>query len=294
MNCIDRFFSLPSSQEPLEQRLAQARQAIAGASRVVIGAGAGFSAAAGLVYDGEVFDRRFADFIGKYGFTDLYSSGFFPFPCQEEKWAYWARHIAMCRWEPGAMPLYRQLLALVQDKDYFVITTNVDAQFQKAGFDPARIFATQGDYGYLQCAKGCHDAIYANGQLVSEMLAHTHDCRIPSNLVPRCPVCGGRMEPHLRCDEHFVQNQDWHDACERYRQFMQLTATGKTVLLELGVGFNTPGIIRFPFERLASQNPGVTLIRVNRDHPARQLGMKHFIPFVEDCPQVIQQLQQRP
>ncbi len=284
---MNRFFSREDSIKSLDERLDEARKAIGEADHIVIGAGAGLSAAAGLVYDGEVFERRFTDFIAKYHFTDLYTSGFYPFPCEEEKWAYWARHISLCHWEQQAKPLYLQLLELVKDRNYFVITTNVDEQFTKAGFAPERIFATQGSYGKLQCANACHDTLYDNENLVKEMLANTHNCYIPSKLVPRCPVCGGRMETYLRCDQYFVENKDWHNACGRYQSFMANAVNGKTALLELGVGFNTPGIIRFPFERLASQNDDITLIRMNRDHAAKQLAIKHFIPFTEDIRRII-------
>ncbi len=280
-------YSIENSIKSLDDRLNKAIMAIREAEHLVIGAGAGLSAAAGLVYDGEVFESRFNDFIAKYHFTDLYTSGFYPFPCEEEKWAYWARHISLCHWEKPAMSLYLKLLELVKDRDCFVITTNVDEQFAKAGFAPERTFATQGSYGKLQCANACHDTLYDNEKMVKEMLANTHNCRIPTDLVPRCPMCGGRMETHLRCDQYFVENKDWHDACDRYQSFMANAVTGKTVLLEMGVGFNTPSIIRFPFERLASEHSNITLIRMNVSHAEKQLDIKHFIPFTEDIGKVI-------
>ncbi len=280
-------FSIENSIKSLDERLNKAIMALREAEHIVIGAGAGLSAAAGLVYDGKVFESRFSDFIAKYHFSNLYTSGFFPFPCEEEKWAYWARHISLCLWEKSAMPLYLQLLEMVKDKDYFVITTNVDEQFAKAGFAPEKIFATQGSYGKLQCATACHDSLYDNQNMVKEMLANTHNCRIPTHLIPRCPVCGGRMETHLRCDQYFVENKDWHDACQRYNSFMSNATNEKTVLLELGIGFNTPGIIRFPFEHLASEHNNITLIRINRDYPSKQLNINHFIPFTEDINGVI-------
>ena len=251
----------------LAERIRLAWERLAGADRVIIGGGAGLSAAAGLTYSGERFTQNFADFIRKYGMTDMYSAGFYPFRTQEEKWAYWSRHIVCNRWDPPALPLYRALQAFAAGRDCFVVTTNVDAQFEKAGFAPERVFAVQGDYGKLQCARGCHDALYDDEALVREMAAAQKDCRIPSSLVPKCPVCGGEMEVNIRKDAFFVQDPAWYGAAARCDDFFGRAAKGKTVLLELGVGFNTPTIIRFPFEHMAYRCPGATLIRLNMSEP---------------------------
>lgn len=245
--------------------LNRAKQLIDRADTVLIGAGAGLSAAAGLRYSGPKFEHDFADFIRRYGITDLYSSSFYPFRTEEERWACWARHIQTIRYEPEALPLYRKLLELVSEKEYFVITTNVDGQFRKAGFSPERLFEVQGDYGLNQCQHGCHDILYNNESLVRRMVDATRDCRIPSQLVPVCPRCGGRMEVHVRKDEYFVQDAAWHAAHERYLQFVRSFRQRKSVvLLELGVGFNTPTIIRYPFELMAESYPNATLIRINK------------------------------
>ncbi|TCP91291.1 NAD-dependent SIR2 family protein deacetylase [Cricetibacter osteomyelitidis] len=245
----------------------QVKQKLQQADYLVIGAGAGFSAAAGLTYSGKRFTDNFQPFIARYGMTDMYSAGFYPFPSEEEKWAYWAKHIWVNRFEPKTTALYRQLLALVQDKNYFVITTNADGQFYQAGFDPTRIFRVQGDYSLLQCATACHDELYPNNALVKQWLAHTQDCQIPTALVPKCPVCHGKMAMHLRIDRYFVENADWHTAQRRYSEFLHSAMQGKTVFLELGVGYNTPTIIRYPFEQMTFRNPQATLIRFNRDEP---------------------------
>jgi NAD-dependent SIR2 family protein deacetylase len=249
------------------QRLRRAAQALARAEFVLVGGGAGLSDAAGLTYSGKRFTDHFEPFIARYGFADLYTSSFFPFATEEERWAYWARHISLNRWETGATPLYQTLLGLVGGKDHFVLTTNVDHQFAKAGFAADRIFATQGDYGYLQCARGCHRTLYDNEALVREMLTETIDCRIPTARVPHCPRCGGPMDVNLRKDEYFVEDAAWDAARERYAGWLQRALRGGLVLLELGVGFNTPGIIRFPFERIVLGTPGATLVRLNRDDP---------------------------
>lgn len=254
----------------------RAHSLLANADRVLIGAGAGLSTAAGLAYSGERFQRYFAPFIERYGITDMYSAGFYPFPTQEDKWAYWSQHIWMNRFEPGATPLYRRLFEWARDRDYFVITTNVDAQFELAGFDPQRIFATQGDYGYIQCAQGCHDQIYPVRSLMEEWrfdLGARSDGTFERTrlsdpaLVPACPVCGGRMETHLRADGFFVETDDWHAAQQRYQAFAERTRGSRTVLLELGVGWNTPVWIRYPFENVAQMlGPDhAPLVRINYD-----------------------------
>ena len=171
-----------------------------------------------------------------------------------------------------------------------MITTNVDGQFEKSGFDKERIFAVQGDYAYLQCADGCHEKLYYNENLVREMVRWTKDCRIPSELVPRCPVCGGKMDVHVRKDRYFVQDNQWYASYERYEDYMEKACEGNTLLLELGVGYNTPTIIRFPFERLAAQRKNITLARINRDYPNAQSRITRFMPFGEDCTQIIQGL----
>lgn len=278
-----------------DERLAGARQLIADADYVLIGAGAGLSAAAGLRYDGDEFRHDFKPWIDRYGITDLYSSSFYPYPTEEEKWAYWARHIWFSRYRTGGTPLYRAIFNLVKDKDYFVITTNTDAQFQKAGFDPERLFYTQGDYAYLQDATGEDQTLYYNEEMVKKMLAATHDCRIPSELIPRDPVNGHDMAVHLRCDDTFVENDQWHEMQRRYAEFIKKAKDRKLMLLEFGVGFNTPVIIRFPFEQMAEAFPFASLIRFNRDYPQiLQAEPRKFISFCEDLtPTLIRQLMEK-
>ena len=238
-------------------------KALREADAVVVGAGAGLSTAAGFTYSGERFLQHFADFIRQYGFTDMYSAGFYPFPTEEEHWAYWSRHIYYNRYVPAPKPVYDNLLKLLKDKDYFVITTNVDHQFQKAGFDKKRLFYTQGDYGLFQCAKPCHQKTYDNEELVKRMIAEQMDMRIPSELVPRCPVCGGPMKVNLRADETFVEDEGWHEASERYTEFIRRHKDGKVLFLDLGSGGNTPVIFKIPFIRWTMQNPNATYATVN-------------------------------
>ena len=239
------------------------QRALQSADAVIVGAGAGLSTSAGFTYSGERFERHFADFIGKYGFTDMYSAGFYPFPTEEEHWAYWSRHIYYNRYVPAPKPVYDNLLKLLKDKDYFVITTNVDHQFQKAGFDKQRLFYTQGDYGLFQCAKPCHQKTYDNEELVKRMIAEQQDMRIPTELVPRCPVCGGPMKVNLRADETFVEDEGWHAASERYTGFVRRHIDGKVLFLDLGSGGNTPVIFKIPFIRWTMQNPNATYATVN-------------------------------
>lgn len=288
---IESFFSKASVMDSYKERIAAAQKAMAAADYVLIGAGAGLSAAAGLDYGGMRFKREFSEFIERYGFTDLYTSSFYDFPTEEERWAYWAKHIDFARFASPAMELYRDIFRLVDGKEYFVITTNVDGQFRKAGFASNRLFEVQGDYAYLQCACGCHPERYDDKKLVKQMLGSIHDGRIPSSLVPHCPVCGGSMDVNLRKDSYFVEDAAWHLQADRYTQFLKKAYRRRCVLLELGVGYNTPGIIRFPFEQMASANSGMTLIRLNRDFPERQMkGKGQFVGMDENVIKIIQDL----
>lgn len=274
------------------ERVALAKLKLSQAKAVVIGAGAGLSAAAGLDYSGDEFKKEFSDYIRKYGFPDLYTSSFHEFPTEEERWARWARHIDYIRFRPEAMPLYKELYDLVKDKNYFVITTNVDAQFRKAGFKSDKLFEVQGDYGLMQCAVGCHPQLYSDRETVKEIIQHSHDLTVDSEYVPVCPVCGGNMDVHVRKNQYFVQDKAWDEAAERYEEFMTRYAdNGDVVLLELGIGFNTPAIIRFPFERIAYRNPQATLIRLNAEYPEGPAETaSRTISFTENMGKVINEL----
>ena len=240
------------------------RTVLAEADAVVIGAGAGLSASAGFVYDGERFEHHFSDFAQKYGFQDMYSGGFYPYSTQEEFWAYWSRYIFVNRYMDPPKPVYHNLLELVKDKDYFVITTNVDHCFQKAGFDKKRLFYTQGDYGLWQCSEPCHQGTYDNEAVVCQMVSEQRDMRVPSELIPRCPRCGKPMSMNLRADDTFVQDEGWYAAAQRYEDFVR-RHSGKAVLyLELGVGMNTPGIIKYPFWQQVYKNPKASYICINQ------------------------------
>ena len=252
-------------QTPYHIQIQQAQKLLAEADTILIGGGAGLSAAAGLTYSGKRFTDLFPEFIEKYGMTDMYSAGFYPFSSEEAKWGYWSKHVYVNRIEPEALPLYRKIYDLVKDKDYFVLTTNADHQFYKAGFEKERIFATQGDYGLIQCEKGCHPRTYKAVDLFVKMNQARKNCEIPSELVPKCPVCGGRMAMNLRCDQFFVEDENWHQASQNYGEFLYRMMDKKVVLLELGVGFNTPTIIRFPFEKMVREHQNFSLIRLNLD-----------------------------
>ncbi len=233
------------------------------ADAIVIGAGAGLSISAGFTYSGKRFEENFSDFIEKYNVSDMYLAGFYPYETLEEYWAYWSRYIAINRYEKAPKSVYNDLLSLVQEKEYFVLTTNVDHCFQKAGFDKKRLFYTQGDYGLWQCSKPCHNQTYDNEIVVKEMVDKQQDMRIPSQLIPYCPVCGAPMTMNLRADHTFVEDEGWNEASNRYQTFVHNYQKMHVLYLELGVGANTPGIIKYPFWQMTAQNPKAIYACVN-------------------------------
>ncbi len=240
------------------------QEALREADAVVIGAGAGLSTSAGFTYDGERFEKYFSDFYARYGFSDMYSGGFYPYATPEEHWAYWSRYIYINRYLDAPKPVYDDLLKLVADKDYFVITTNVDHCFQKAGFDKKRLFYTQGDYGLFQCSEPCCQETFENEAVIREMVKRQEDMKVPTELLPTCPHCGKPLTMNLRCDDTFVEDEGWHKAAERYENFLRTRAGGKILFLELGVGYNTPVIIKYPFWQMTAKNPNATYACINQ------------------------------
>ena len=267
------------STESYSDNIRRLRTALSEADTVVIGAGAGLSTSAGFIYTGERFDQYFSDFGGKYHFQDMYSGGFFPYPTPGEFWAYWSRYIWINRYMAAPKPVYDNLLRLVKDKDYFVLTTNVDHCFQKAGFDKERLFYTQGDYGLFQCSEPCHQKTYDNEETVRRMVEAqgwtigpdgelsvpdgvTLTMTVPEELVPKCPVCGKPMTMNLRSDDTFVEDEGWHRAAKQYESFLQ-TREGRILFLELGVGYNTPVIIKYPFWNMTANDPKAVYACIN-------------------------------
>ena len=257
----------------MREAIEQLKQIIAEAETVVIGAGSGLSTSAGFTYSGERFEKYFSDFAVKYGFQDMYSGGFAPFASLEERWAYWSRYIMINRYMDPPKPVYNNILSLVRNKDYFVLTTNVDHCFQKAGFDKNRLFYTQGDYGLFQCSEPCHHKTYDNEKQIRAMWEFRSEMKIPPELVPHCPVCGKPMSMNLRADDTFVTDEGWSKAANRYETFLQsrnITSrsgqqegTGNVLFLELGVGRNTPGIIKYPFWQMTAKNPNAQYVCIN-------------------------------
>ena len=260
---FSRIWTKPSTKscsEPIERLKA----ALQDCDAVVIGAGAGLSTAAGFTYTGERFEKYFSDFAAKYGIQDMYSGGFYPFATPEEHWAYWSRYIFINRYMDAPKPVYDDILKLVQDKDYFVITTNVDHCFQKAGFDKKRLFYTQGDYGLFQCSEPCCQETFDNEAVIREMVKRQKDMKIPSELLPVCPHCGKPLTMNLRSDDTFAEDEGWHRAAERYEDFLRTRAGGKILFLELGVGYNTPAIIKYPFWQMTAKNPNAIYACINQ------------------------------
>lgn len=271
--------SITKSTGTYSDNIKKLKETLIDADTVVIGAGAGLSTSAGFVYNGERFEKYFFDFAAKYRFADMYSGGFYPYATQEEFWAYWSRYIWVNRYMDAPKPVYEELFRLVKDKDYFVITTNVDHCFQKAGFDKKRLFYTQGDYGLFQCSEPCHRKTYENENMIREMVLSqgwvigesnelvlpegmSLKMAVPTELLPRCPVCGKPLTMNLRSDNKFVEDEGWHQAAERYENFLR-TRSGKVLFLELGVGYNTPVIIKYPFWQMTAKNPDATYVCIN-------------------------------
>ena len=251
------------STKSCSKQIGQLKEVLSYADTIVIGAGAGLSASAGFVYTGERFKKYFSDFDAKYGFHDMYSGGFYPYSTPEEHWAYWSRYIYVNRYMDAPKPVYQELLELVKEKDYFVITTNVDHQFQKAGFDKKRLFYTQGDYGLFQCSVPCSIDTYENEDIIRRMMNEQKDMKIPTELIPKCPKCGKPLTMNLRSDDKFVEDGGWIKAAERYENFLRTRKNQKVLLLELGVGYNTPVIIKYPFWQMTAKNSKATYACIN-------------------------------
>ena len=263
------------STENISDNMEKLKEKIHTADAVVIGAGAGLSTAAGFTYSGERFEKYFSDFRKKYGIEDMYSGGFYPYKTPEEHWAYWSRYIFVNRYQDAPKPVYEKLLKLVADKDYFVITTNVDHCFQKAGFDKKRLFYTQGDYGLFQCSEPCCQETFDNKDIIFEMLKQQKDMKIPTELLPVCPHCRKPLTMNLRSDNKFVEDEGWHRAAERYENFLRTHANEKILFLELGVGYNTPVIIKYPFWQMTAKNPNATYACINKGQAICPAEIRH-------------------
>ena len=270
------------STENISADIKKLKESLRIADTIVIGAGAGLSTAAGFTYSGERFEKYFSDFHQKYGFEDMYSGGFYPFQTPEEYWAYWSRYIFINRYQDAPKPIYENLLKLVADKDYFVITTNVDHCFQKAGFDKKRLFYTQGDYGLFQCSEPCCQETFDNKDSIIEMFKQQKDMKIPTELLPVCPHCGKTLTMNLRSDDKFVEDKGWHRAAERYQNFLRTRTGGKNLFLELGVGYNTPVIIKYPFWQMTAKNPNATYACINNGQAICPTEIQHKSICIND------------
>lgn len=277
-----------TSTDNFSERIDLLRRSISEADHIIIGAGSGLSTAAGIDYAGEEFRHEFAPWIERYGFTDLYTSSFHPFETKEEYWAYWAKHIWFSRYRTGATPLYERLLRLFPEA--FVVTTNVDGQFELAGFPTERIFATQGDYRWFQPASGTPKTLVDNREWVMRVLPAIKECRIPTIMLPTMPD-GSEAAMNLRVDDTFVEDFRWHRQARCFTDFVHEASQGNLLLLEFGIGYNTPGIIRFPFEQMAQHFPNTTLVRFNRDNPESYIEpLPRFTAFTENIESILAHL----
>lgn len=258
----------------MDEKAKKLAELIEEAETIVIGAGSGLSTSAGLVFTGERFRKHFSEWEKRYGFHDMYSGWFHPYGTSEERWAYWAKYAVINRYGISGLPLYKSLLNIVKDKDYFVLTTNTDHQFVLSGFDKQRLFYTQGDFDLLQCSVPCHEKTYESEDRFKNMVAKTEDLRIPKELVPRCPVCGEEMTCNMRIDDRFVEDTGWHEACERYQEFIRSHSSGKVLYLELGVGFNSPGVVKYPFWRMVGDNPEAMYAVIAKEDAVCSDGIK--------------------
>ena len=269
----------------------QLKKLINDADAIVIGAGAGLSTASGFEYGGSTFLKHFKYMHDKYGYQDMYLAGFHPFESSEERWGYWSKFIYLERYKDGVKPLYEELYQLFKDKNYFVITTNVDHQFQLAGFDKNRLFYTQGDYGLFQCSKPCHNKTYDNKEQILDMVNNIKEGLIPSSLVPKCPVCGREMTTNLRVDDRFVQDEGWEAASNRYSKFLEENKNKKILFLELGVGFNTPVIIKYPFIQMTYKLKKAFYVCINKgqNYVPKEIESKSIL-IDEDICKIINEL----
>ena len=287
--------------------LSMIKEKIKQADAIVIGAGAGFSTSAGFVYSGDRFEKYFGDFMQKYGFTDMYSGGFYPYETLEEYWGYWCRYIYINRYMDAPKPVYQKLYDLVKEKDYFVLTTNVDHCFQKTGFNRQQLFYTQGDYGLFQCSKPCCKETYDNEEVIKNMVLSQGfqikdkellkpegmeiKLTVPKAMIPHCPNCSKPMTMNLRADNTFIEDKGWHQAAQRYEQFLQEHKNVKIVFIELGVGYNTPGIIKYPFWRMTNTFPQATYVCLNQGEAyAPEEIIRKSICLNEDIGKVLGQL----
>ncbi len=276
-----------------ETEIERLSEAIQTADAIIVGAGSGLSTSAGFDYGGERLKKYFGDFVEKYGMRDMYTGCFADFENREERWAYWSRWAWIHRYNPLPKDTLEVLHQLLEEKDYFVLTTNIDHTFQRAGFEKEKLCYTQGDFGLFQCSRPCHYDTYDNYEILKAMHEQEKDMKVPTELIPHCPKCGAEMDFNLYWDDTFVRDEGWHIAHDRYEKYLYHHRHGKILYLELGVGFNSPGVIKIPFWQMAAENEDAIFASVNLSNPCypQMLGNRAIV-ISHDIDDVIRKLEE--
>ena len=261
---------------------------------IVVGIGAGMSAADGFLYIGERFEHAFPDFIEKYQLLDMLQASLYDFEDWEEYWAFQSRFVALNYLDQPLGASYVYLRELLAQKPHHIITTNADNAFAIAGYDSNNVFHIQGEYALWQCSNHCHQQTYRDDAKIRQMIAEQTNMRIPSELIPRCPKCNAPFEINKRNEEKgMVEDADFHAQAKRYHAFLDAHSKGKVLYLEIGVGHTTPQFIKHPFQQRVAENPDALFVTLNHKHYRIPLAIRpQTVQFTGHIAELIQQTHQ--